>query len=71
MKIKFLEKVQVEIVESIDEHDNTESSQETFEKDFVLELDKIDDDVKSDFIQFQFGNGDVTFINKNCFIEVQ
>lgn len=65
MKIEILENFETEVNTS-----ETEKETETFQIGEILTVDYLGDStetIKEEFPQFQFGNGDLVFINKKCF----
>jgi hypothetical protein len=60
MKVKWLQRVNLTVVESYDaKHDKTEESSEVFEKDEVTEFDIFDD--RGETVNIQFGDGSVAY----------
>jgi len=70
MKAKWLQDVDLNVVESYDEKtDTTVESSEAFKKDEVVEFDIFDD--RGDSVNIQFGDGSVAYgVFKKFFVEI-
>ena len=65
MKIKFLKEQFIECCIGFDEYGRPIMEMEKVLQDEVFEVD-IDDDGDDVIIQIQFGNGSVSFIDREC-----
>jgi hypothetical protein len=66
--IKFLKSIELEIIESIDNEDNIESSPEMFYQDEIFEVDVIDQN--EDTISIQFGDGSCVYSIPKIILEI-
>jgi hypothetical protein len=70
MNIRFLQETEIELIESLDDNgDIDSSSMETFAKGDTLEVDLIEE--SGGRTQFQTGDGNVFFIEDELFEEVE
>jgi hypothetical protein len=65
MKIKFLKDQFIECF-GFDEDGEQIMEVEKVLQDEVFDVDILDDDVRDESIQIQFGNGSVSFIDREC-----
>ena len=63
MKVKFLSDQFIECCIGFDEYEEPIMEMEKVLQDEVFEVDIVDDD---EIIQIQFGNGSVSFIDREC-----
>jgi hypothetical protein len=70
MKIKFLENRWIECCIGFDDDEEPIMEEEEVEKDEVFDVEIIYDDLDDDFIQIEFGNGSVSFIEKE-WVEIE
>lgn len=62
MKLKFLKDVELDVYDSPD--DNAKPKSVTFKKGEITEVDLFDDEEPPESTSLQFGDGDVTFVNR-------
>ena len=67
MKVKFLSDQFIECCIGFDEYEEPIMEMEKVLQDEVFEVDIVDDD---EIIQIQFGNGSVSFIDREC-VEIE
>jgi len=70
MKIKFLENRWIECCIGFDDDEEPIMEEEEVEKDEVFDVEIIYDEDDEDFIQIEFGNGSVSFIEKE-WVEIE
>ena len=70
MKVKFLKDQFIECCIGFDEYEEPIMEMEKILQDEVFEVDIVDDDVDDEIIQIQFGNGSVSFIDREC-VEIE
>lgn len=66
MKIKFLNDQFIECCIGFDEDEEPIMEMEKVLQDEVFEVDIVVDDLDDEIIQIQFGNGSVSFIDREC-----
>ena len=66
MKVKFLKDQFIECCIGFDEYEEPIMEMEKVLQDEVFEVDIVDDDEDDEIIQIQFGNGSVSFIDREC-----
>ena len=70
MKVKFLSDQFIECCIGFDEYEEPIMEMEKVLQDEVFEVDIVDDDEDDEIIQIQFGNGSVSFIDREC-VEIE
>ena len=70
MKVKFLKDQFIECCIGFDEYEEPIMEMEKVLQDEVFEVDIVDDDEDDEIIQIQFGNGSVSFIDREC-VEIE
>ena len=66
MKVKFLNDQFIECCIGFDEYEEPIMEMEKVLQDEVFEVDIVVDDLDDEIIQIQFGNGSVSFIDREC-----